>query len=248
MPRAASICSVHGCPKDATNKGRCARHQPKPWTRQSQSSQFTKDPRWQGARTQALRRARNRCARCHTTRKLEVHHRQPVANGGAPYDQANLQVLCGPCHSNQHKTGLPIVILVGLSGAGKTSIRELLAPRLGLPSLAPDEHGWPLINQRLDQGAAVVECCRIPGSLHRRTERVGGFIIEVTVPRETRAERLRERGETVDTTIKRLDEDTSLGHEHHIVPDYRLVNPPDPDLAAIELARVIHNLPPDRKR
>lgn len=235
------ICSKPGCPKDATNKGRCDRHQPKPWTRKSKTSQVTKDPRWQRARTRALQQARHRCARCRSRTNLEVHHKQPVASGGAHYDQTNLQVLCHDCHKKQHHNQLPIVILVGLSGTGKTAIRELLAPRLGLPSLAPDEHGWPLINQRLNQGPAVIECCRIPGSLKRRTDRVGGFIIEVTAPPELRAERLRARGETEATVTGRVGESTALGYEEHIEPDHRVTSTDDPDEIATRLTWLIHN-------
>lgn len=34
--------------------------------------------------------------------RLEVHHKKPVAQGGAWYDLENLEVLCRGCHIKHH--------------------------------------------------------------------------------------------------------------------------------------------------
>ncbi|MYK58478.1 MAG: HNH endonuclease, partial [Rhodospirillaceae bacterium] len=54
------------------------------------------------ARRKALERARRRCERCGATGRLEAHHRVPLAEGGAPRDPDNLEVLCPACHKAAH--------------------------------------------------------------------------------------------------------------------------------------------------
>ena len=52
--------------------------------------------RWALARKECLRRANGRCA-C-GQRAVEAHHVTRLADGGAPYDQANLDAVCERCH------------------------------------------------------------------------------------------------------------------------------------------------------
>ena len=55
-------------------------------------------PRWLEARAEALDRAGYQCERCQRPGRLEVHHREALQDGGAPYAQSNLEVLCRDCH------------------------------------------------------------------------------------------------------------------------------------------------------
>lgn len=58
--------------------------------------------RWQRTREAALRRDGRRCTVCGASgQRLEVHHVQPIAAGGAAYDLRNLVTLCPSCHHNQ---------------------------------------------------------------------------------------------------------------------------------------------------
>ena len=58
---------------------------------------------WKRARTLARQRDGNRCVNCGTDRKLQVHHRIALKDGGAKYDLANLQTLCSDCHADRHR-------------------------------------------------------------------------------------------------------------------------------------------------
>lgn len=57
---------------------------------------------WMRVRKAALVRARRRCEQCGASGRLEVHHRKPIAEGGAVYDLANLEVVCRKCHFGEH--------------------------------------------------------------------------------------------------------------------------------------------------
>src|SRR5688500_1642091 len=55
--------------------------------------------KWQRTRATALRRDRHSCTSCGASgQRLEVHHVQPIAAGGAAYDLRNLVTLCPSCH------------------------------------------------------------------------------------------------------------------------------------------------------
>lgn len=64
-------------------------------------ARFQPDPRataaWKRVRRQALRRDRGRCLVCGAAAD-DVDHRVELIDGGAAYDLANLQSLCGKCH------------------------------------------------------------------------------------------------------------------------------------------------------
>ena len=62
---------------------------------------------WKRARLGALRRAGYRCQRCGGARRLEVHHRTPIEQGGAPFDPRNLEVCCRGCHFAAHGKAAP---------------------------------------------------------------------------------------------------------------------------------------------
>lgn len=53
---------------------------------------------WRRVRAFVLDAALWRCERCGARGRLEVHHRRPLADGGAPFDPANLEAVCRRCH------------------------------------------------------------------------------------------------------------------------------------------------------
>ena len=54
--------------------------------------------RWRKARGIILARAGRVCERCGSDEGLDVHHRDPLRDGGDPYELANLHALCARCH------------------------------------------------------------------------------------------------------------------------------------------------------
>ncbi len=61
-----------------------------------------RDHQWTGARSRALARAAYRCQVCGGAGRLEVHHRRPLAVGGAAFAIDNLEVRCRRCHFAAH--------------------------------------------------------------------------------------------------------------------------------------------------
>ena len=60
---------------------------------------------WERNRTAALERDGNKCIRCSSTKKIEVHHKIPWAEGQEdPHRLDNLETLCGRCHRLDHVT------------------------------------------------------------------------------------------------------------------------------------------------
>ena len=57
---------------------------------------------WSIARRAALDAAGWRCSVCGAARRLEVHHRVALEDGGSKYDLDNLEVRCRPCHFGAH--------------------------------------------------------------------------------------------------------------------------------------------------
>ena len=55
---------------------------------------------WKAARHEALRLARRACVACgRSACRLFVDHVTEIKDGGPAYEQSNLQVLCGACHT-----------------------------------------------------------------------------------------------------------------------------------------------------
>ena len=67
--------------------------------------------RWAQVRLIILDRAGWRCESCGRAAPLEVHHRVPLADGGAPYAQQNLRAVCRPCHYGEHSPPVPADVL-----------------------------------------------------------------------------------------------------------------------------------------
>ena len=57
---------------------------------------------WLRVRRRILDRDGYRCRECGKPGRLEVHHRVPLARGGAALDPDNLLTLCACCHKRQH--------------------------------------------------------------------------------------------------------------------------------------------------
>ena len=63
--------------------------------------------RWEHVKA-LVKRLRNwRCERCGGSGRLEVHHKVPVAKGGAVFALSNLELLCRRCHFGHHKDDRP---------------------------------------------------------------------------------------------------------------------------------------------
>jgi hypothetical protein len=68
--------------------------------RKSKYSRYLRSPWWRERRQKALAHAGNRCEKCQTTYRLEVHHRN-YARLGEELD-TDLEVLCHDCHADHH--------------------------------------------------------------------------------------------------------------------------------------------------
>ncbi|MEV6419048.1 HNH endonuclease signature motif containing protein [Streptomyces sp. NPDC051662] len=102
MPRAASICLVHGCTKRTARAGRCGEHAPseQPWARKS-ARNLLKDSAWERqVRPRALARDSFACLVCGACERLEVDHILPIAKGGT-WALDNAQTLCRRCHEEK---------------------------------------------------------------------------------------------------------------------------------------------------
>jgi 5-methylcytosine-specific restriction endonuclease McrA len=106
--------SSYACPKREAKRYRA-----------SQQRRIRSTARWQQVRAAARRRDGQRCRRCGSTDKLEVHHIVSLANGGSRYDLANLETLCSDCHHQEEGAG------------GRTSRRTLTpSPRFSRNKLS----------------------------------------------------------------------------------------------------------------
>ena len=83
---------------------RWPRPKPPPTESRLAANRFYAGTRWRNLRREILRDA-YKCIECDRSGILEpateVDHIQPLSRGGAPYDPANLQALCTPCHSRK---------------------------------------------------------------------------------------------------------------------------------------------------
>lgn len=57
--------------------------------------------RWKRLRLEVLEAASWRCCRCKGYAN-EVHHRKRIADGGDPFEETNLEVVCRACHFDGH--------------------------------------------------------------------------------------------------------------------------------------------------
>ncbi len=101
------VCAEDGCPNPATGRGRCDEHRKA--LERERSRQRRADPdkgarvklyhskKWQTTRKAILFRDPI-CRVCTKALSTEVDHITPLSQGGAPWDVANLQGICGPCH------------------------------------------------------------------------------------------------------------------------------------------------------
>jgi len=86
--------------------------------------------RWQRTSAAVLARDGHRCAECGTgTGRLEVHHRQSLADGGAAYDLRNLVTLCPSCHRGQE--GVSAAFLGGRPSQPSPGFRGTQAKHTG---------------------------------------------------------------------------------------------------------------------
>lgn len=58
---------------------------------------------WRHFRHAFIKVRGRRCERCGGRGRLEVHHKVPLAEGGAKWDVSNLEILCRRCHFDEHR-------------------------------------------------------------------------------------------------------------------------------------------------
>ena len=71
-------------------------------TRKEANDRIYSSRRWRRLRLSVLDRAGWRCRKCGRAGRLEVHHREPVREGGEAWCESNLQPLCRTCHFRTH--------------------------------------------------------------------------------------------------------------------------------------------------
>lgn len=107
MPyQAKRECNHPGCHELATS-GYCDKHTRPPQTYDDARESAAKrgyDRTWNKLRIMHLRR-HPLCELCGSHKRLHVHHKTPISEGGAVLDPDNLQTLCSVCHNKVHKTG-----------------------------------------------------------------------------------------------------------------------------------------------
>ena len=75
----------------------------------SESGIRTSDPRWQRLRRRKLDATGWKCEQCGRRGRLEVHHRERLADGGpALPDLDGLETLCRTCHIDHHRVRKPL--------------------------------------------------------------------------------------------------------------------------------------------
>jgi 5-methylcytosine-specific restriction protein A len=95
-------CSRHYKPPGI--RGRCAdcgRAYDRLLSKQKRARRTRNSAAWQKARAAARQRDGNRCRKCGSIQDLEVHHIQPLANGGEQFALTNLITLCRDCHMRE---------------------------------------------------------------------------------------------------------------------------------------------------
>lgn len=102
----SSPCRAPGCPEVVPGGGYCAAHR----RAVNQAANLTRSPddirvyataTWRRLRTLMLQRE-PLCVECSEAAEL-VDHIVPIADGGAAYDEANLQTMCHRCHNRKRQ-------------------------------------------------------------------------------------------------------------------------------------------------
>jgi dephospho-CoA kinase len=120
-----------------------------------------------------------------------------------------------------------ILVVAGLSGTGKSAVREQLSLELGYASLGPDDYegAWGLLYPDLDAAHdAVVECVKLPFGLRKRIKARPSYIVELTCDSVTRRKRLERITHPAIARSRAMQRDKypGLGYEEHVEPDLRL--------------------------
>ena len=108
MPTLRRRCCVPSCREFVTH-GRCARHQRE---QERLQNDRRRERGGEAVRTRGLAKwkkvarafldANPLCQRCGERLAVSVHHKVPLAMGGAPFDSENLAAVCGPCHGKEN--------------------------------------------------------------------------------------------------------------------------------------------------
>ena len=138
------------------------------------------------------------------------------------HDWSNLRSYCHSCHSKRTARDQgpgskargrtwkdSIVVLIGESGSGKSSVRKELAPRIGYTSLGPDDFmgRWDTLLVRLDAVPhAVVECVRPHTGLKARMKSRRTTVVRLSAPKPTLIDRMVDRGDDRHTAAEWLSQ------------------------------------------
>lgn len=95
--RAGAVCSVSGCPEDATNEGRCPLHQRK---RPKRTTVTVSGWEEQRRAKRVIERDGGVCWVCGLMGANEADHVIPLAQGGAD-DESNMAPIHSSCHAKK---------------------------------------------------------------------------------------------------------------------------------------------------
>lgn len=95
--RAGAVCSVCGCPEDATNEGRCPTHQRKRPKRTTVSVSGWEEQR---RAKRVIARDHGQCYVCELLGADQADHVVPLSQGGAD-DESNMRAIHSSCHAKK---------------------------------------------------------------------------------------------------------------------------------------------------
>jgi hypothetical protein len=139
-------------------------------------TELLRDPRWQKKRLKKLEAAEWRCERCMDSETtLNVHHKRYV-KGRLPweYEDAELAVLCEPCHEEEHEQrDIRTELLARLAMDGPLGIDDFIAYGAG----AISRYSW-MIDPPL---VALVEQIRLNKPFQFQCGRLGANVGELGI-------------------------------------------------------------------
>lgn len=100
LRRSLAPCLEPGCPV-LTRKKRCPEHEARYEARYARSREVYNDPRWHALRRRVVREEPFCQAPGCNNLTTDADHVVPIAEGGAPFDRANVQGLCKKHHSEK---------------------------------------------------------------------------------------------------------------------------------------------------
>ena len=94
-------CLEPRCPEPAVSRGRCRTHARERERATHPNKRLYNSARWRHTRRRQLHR--QPLCKCGAI-AVDVDHVQPIEQGGDPWNPANLQSLCRPCHGRKTRS------------------------------------------------------------------------------------------------------------------------------------------------